>query len=437
MNFLSVFGTILCASGLAMLVYRRLRPDRRGRVVLTGAAAQLLTGALWISSGVAADAPQPVQDLLGALRALPYELALTYVCYLVVRSVGKNHPRTERLLATGVYVLPCLPLVLGVVAALYFPQPAIDSTTPGTVALFVPRIRNLVEVGYLTLITSVFVRETFRNSTPLLRAQNGALSLAGTFLLVAIATNFPITAVRIMIPNRQDLTHALGELHGIQLGSMVLFGVGLMVGIMLYYSAEEREELLQRCRAWIRHRHEIEAAAYDLFGSGLGYSRSGARAAAYYHRAAATLGLGHRRREQGRLTIVLLALMLDPRYENLVSEVEDAQHQLLGSPEFAALSMSRLGGRIQYDIRDDDLYMVLGPARRLAEAARNPDRSANPTPGRLVPEWLQLAAAFSADIGFLPHPARETILQGHGPYASTRVVSCYQAAKRTEAGLPS
>ena len=410
-----------------MLLYCWLCPNRRRGIVLTGAAAHLLTGGLWIASSVAVTAPRPLQDLLGALRALPYELALAYVCYLVVRSVGKNHPLTERLLATGVYVLPCLPLVLGATTAIYFPQPAIDSTTPGTIALIVPRIRNLVEVVYLVLITSVFARETLRPSTSLLRVQNGSLTFAGISLLTAISTNFPITAARIAVQDGQVLSRYLVEFHRLQLGAMGVCGVGFLAGILLYYSAEEREAMLRRCRAWIRYRYEIEAAAYEIFGSGLGNSRSGTRAAAYYYRAAAMLCLEHRQREQGRLTIVLVALMLDPRYDKLVSELESAQHHLLRSPEFGNLTLSRIGGHIRYDIRDDDLYKALEPARRLA-GTNLPQQSS----GHTAPQWLQLAAIFSADAGFLAGPVRQRTLNGDGPHGTVHVASCYKAAKRIE-----
>lgn len=415
-----------------MLLYGWLRPDRRRRVVLIGATAHLLTGALWIASGVALDVSQRLQDLLGALRALPYELALAYVCYLMVRSVGKNHPLTERLLKTGIYVLPCLPLVLGVTTAIYFPQPAIEATTRGTVELLVPRTRNVVEIVYLVLITSVFVRETSRNSTVLLRVQNGSLTCAGIFLIAAIATNLPITAARILIPGVEVLSRVLTEFHRIQLASMALCGAGFLVGIVCYYSTEEREAMLQSCRAWIRLRHEIETAAYDVFGTGLGTSRSGARAAAYYYRSAAALGLDQRQREQGRLTIVLLALMLDARYKNLVSELDAAQHHLLGSPEFAALSLSRLGGRIRYDIRDDDLYKAVKPALRLAGETAPPTKPVLDPPD---PIWQQLAAVFAADAGFLPRRTRAIILSGNSIHATAHVLTHHQDAKRVEKGL--
>jgi drug/metabolite transporter superfamily protein YnfA len=428
-HFHLFFGAVLCAIGAAMLLYVWLRPNYRRGPVLVGAAAHLLGGLFWVLSVVAVDAPGRVQVLLGALRALPYEFALAYVCYLVVRSVGKNHPRTARVLATGPYALPCLPFLTGAVCVVFFPQQAIDYVTPGTAELLVPRARNLVEAGYLVLITTVFLRETLRRSTRLLRTQNACLTVAGLSLLAAILANLGIAAARVLISDRGDLARFLGAAHAVQLAAMSLAGVGFLVGIVLYHSAEEREALLERCRDWIKHRYEIEAAAYNVFGAGLCNSESGARVAGYFYRAAAMLGIPRQQQEQGRLTVALLALMLDPRYRGLVSEVRAAQRELLGAPEFDGFSLARLGGRVRYDIRDDALYNALEPAQSLARA--NPPK--NPDPGRLpLPCWVQLAAVLAADAGFLPEPARSNILGGHTDHATAHVLHAYRDAKHIE-----
>ena len=411
-----------------MLLYVRLRPDRRRGPVLVGAAAHLLGGVFWVLSGVGADAPGRVQVLLGALRALPYEFALAYVCYLVVRSVGKNHPRTERILATGPYVLPCLPVVTGLVCAVFFPQPAIDYVTPGTAELLVPRLRNLIEASYLVLLTTVFLRESLRTSTRLLRVQNASLGIVGLSLLTAIFANLVIATARVLLSNQGALTQFLHPWHDVQLGAMTVAGVGFLVGIGLYYSAEERESLLERCRDWIRHRYEIEAAAYTVFGPGLGASVSGAKTAAYFYRAAAMLGIPTREQEQGRLTVVLLALMTDPRYQTLVSQAQAAQRELLDAPESAGLYLGRLGDGIAYDIRDDDLYNTLEPARTLAGANPGPRLETDCFP----PVWIQLAAVLAADAHFLPEPLRGMILSGRSQHAAPHVLDTYLTAKRIE-----
>lgn len=428
-HFHLFLGIVLCVTGTAMLLYVRLRPDYRRYPVLFGALANLSGGLFWVLSGAAVETPGRVQVLFGALRALPYEFALAYVCYLVVRSIGKNHPRTERVLATGPYVLPLLPFLIGTVCAIFFPQPAIDSVVPGTAELLVPRLRNFVEIGYLMLITSVFFRASLRRSTPILRIQNASLTVVGMSFLTALAANLIIAAARVLAPDRAALNPLLDLWHTVQLAAMTLAGCGFLIGIAFYYSAEEREALLERCRDWIRHRHEIEAAAYSVFGTGLGASASGAKTAAYFYRSAAMLGILPRQQEQGRLTIALLALMLDPGYQELVTKVQAAQRELLDNPESASLYLGHLGDGIHYDIRDDALYNALEPARTLSELANT--RSCS-QPDHLPPVWIQLAAALAADARFLPEPAQRMILSGRSQHASPRVLDTYLSAKDIE-----
>lgn len=423
----------MCVTGAAMLLYVRLRPDYRRYPVLFGALANLSGGLFWVLSGVAVETPGRVQVLFGALRALPYEFALAYVCYLVARSIGKNHPRTERVLATGPYVLPLLPFVIGTVCAIFFPQPAIDSVAPGTAELLVPRLRNFVEIGYLMLITSVFFRASLRRSTPTLRIQNVSLTVVGLSFLTALAANLIIAAGRVLAPDRAALNPLLDLWHTVQLAAMTLAGCGFLIGIAFYYSAEEREALLERCRDWIRHRHEIEAAAYFVFGAGLGASASGAKTAAYFYRSAAMLGITHRQQEQGRLTVALLALMIDPRYQELVTKVQAAQSELLDNPDSAGLYLGHLGDRIHYDIRDDALYNALEPALTLAELA---DTSSRTQADHLPPVWVQLAAVLAADARFLPEPTRSIILNGRSQHATVRVLDTYLAAKDIENCVP-
>ena len=358
-----LLGIVLCLTGMAMLLYAFLRPERRGVPIMFGAIAYILGGLFWLSSGVAIEAPGRVQVLLGGLRALPWDIALAYICYLICRSVGKNYPRTERILATGIYVLPCLPLLIGIVCAVYFPQPAIDFTIAGTAEVLVPRTRNVIEIGYLILITIVFWRETFQRATLRLMAQNAFLALAGLSLLSAMFLNIAISVARVMIDSSDGLVDFLATTRDLQLASLVLAGLLLFSGIVLYDSVEDRERLLLRCRDWIEYRHDIEAASHLIFGKGLGNSHSGARVSGYYYRAAEELCISNREREQGRLTIVLLALMLDPEYQDKVEEVRktigDAglsrhasssrRHEVPGDPARSPRSRAYAGGGLIAD----------------------------------------------------------------------------------------
>jgi hypothetical protein len=259
------------------------------------------------------------------------------------------------------------------------------------------------------------------------------LTVAGLSLLAAILANLGIAAARVLASDRGDLARFLGAAHAIQLAAISVAGVGFLVGIVLYHSAEEREALLARCRDWIKHRYEIEAAAYNVFGTGLGDSAAGARAAGYFYRAAALLGIPHRQQEQGRLTVILLALMLDPGYRGLVSEVQAAQQDLLDAPEFSGFSLVRLGGRVRYHIRDDDLYNALDAAKRLGHAGPVHKTDLDFPP----PDWVQLAATLAADAGFLPEPTRGSILSGRSQYATPRVLATYRDAKRIENNMAS
>lgn len=424
-------GIVLCLTGMAMLLYAILRPEHRGVPIMFGAIAYILGGLFWLSSGIAIEAPGRVQVLLGGLRALPWDVALAYICYLIVRSVGKNYPRTERILTTGIYVLPCLPLLIGVVCAVYFPQPAIDFTTTGTAEVLVPRIRNVIEIGYLILITTVFWREAFQRSTLRLMAQNAFLTMAGLSLLAAMFLNITISAARVMIDGSDDLVAFLATTRDLQLSSLVLAGLLLLVGIVLYDSVEDRERLLSRCRDWIKHRHDIEATSHIIFGKGLGNSHSGARVSGYYYRAAKELHISHREREQGRLTIVLLALMLDPEYQDKVEEVRKAQRELLEAPEISPFSLTLPDDGIHYNIQDDDLFHSLGYAMTLHNypAASETDLSYLSS---IYHTGIQLAAVLAADAKFLPEPLRTIVLNGHSNHTTRQVLDVYYRAKRDE-----
>lgn len=428
-NLLS--GVVLCLTATCMLLYAVRRPEHRGVPVTIGASAYMLGGILWLSSGLVVTAPGRLQVLLGGLRSLPWDVALAYVCYLVARSVGKNHPRTEHVLATGTYVLPGLPLVTGVMCAVYFPQPIVDFTSAGTAELLVPRIRNVIEVGYLFLITTVFLRETFRRSTLHLTAQNASLTLAGVSLSAVMFLNVGTAFVRMIIDNYDVLVTSLATIRDLQLASVALTSLFLLVGIALYDPVEERERLLGRCRDWIKHRHDIEAISYIVFGMGLGNSQSGTRVSAYYYRAADKLGIPHREREQGRLTIVLLALMLDPEYQDKVAEVRKAQQELLAVPEVGTFSLTLPNAGIGYSIRDDALFPALEHAMRLNHSntidAPNSRHSAP-----ISPTWVQLAAVLASDARFLPAPLRDRILSGHSEHSGPRVLAAYHTAKRIE-----
>jgi hypothetical protein len=368
-----------------------------------------------------------LQVLLSSLRALPFDAAVAYLCFLITRSVGKKHPRIESAISTGICVMPLMPFAQGIVCAIFFPQPALNTYAPGTAELLVPRVRSLAEAFYLSLITFVFLTEALSQPHRRLRAQNLLLSFAGLSLMVPIFCNFFTSGLRAFYtgPNLEVL---LGRAHVVLLVSALLASVFYLSGVVLYHSAEEREALLARYRTWVRLRYDLEVAFEGYFRTLLGESGGGKKLNSYLRCASGRLGLSDRQQEQAWLTVGLLALMrVSGRRARLISELLEAQRQVLRERALADRSLARIGGDLRYDIRDDPLHLALSAALLIAQD----DPSASPYDDHGAPaDWVQLAAAAAADVGFLPPVKSSLILGTATSLATARVVQAYYPATR-------
>jgi hypothetical protein len=382
---------------------------------------------LWIASAGADAAPERLQVLLSSFRVLSFDAAIAYLCFLITRSVGKKHPRIESAISTGVYVMPLMPFAQGIVCAIFFPQPALDTYAPGTAELLVPRVRSLAEAFYLSLLTLVFLTEALSQPNRRLRAQNLLLSFAGLSLMIPIFCNFFTSGLRAFYAGPY-LDVLLGRAHAVLLVSALLASVFYLSGVVLYHSAEEREALLARYRNWVRLRYDLEVAFEGYFRTLLGESGGGKKLTAYLQRASDHLGLSDRQQEQAWLTVGLLALIrVSGRRARLISELLDAQRQVLHDRALADRSLARIGGGLRYDIRDDPLHLALSAALLIAHDGHpEPPRENRGTRA----DWVQLAAAVAADVGFLPPPKSRQILGNASSLATPRVVQAYRAATR-------
>lgn len=258
-----IVGAILATTGALMLAYAKARPAHRGGPVRFGGLCNLAGGALWIASAGADATPERVQVLLSSLRALSFDAAIAYLCFLITRSVGKKHPRIESTISTGIYVMPLMPIAQGIVCAIFFPQPALDTYAPGTAELLVPRVRSLAEAFYLSLITFVFLTEALSQPHRRLLVNNAGMLVMGVteaFTPEQVARCFDTNVLGVVRCNRAVLPHMRERRSGliVYVGSVTSCVVSPFQGP--YVAAKAAEDKIAETTHYEVSRYGIDSA---------------------------------------------------------------------------------------------------------------------------------------------------------------------------------
>ena len=420
----AIVAGILFVNFALIAGYASWRRDARPEILRAGALLNLVGGLCWSFSAYFSSegGSEALQTIVYNVRAIPFDVAIAYIAWLLARSIGNNRPRANALLRNAWILVGCCWL-FGFVVGFFTPAPALEEFGPTPPAFLLLKVRNLAEWLVLLLVLVVFAGELIKRETSsrTVRLQNAAMTFAAVCFL-ALASNFIFGSVLRVVSLPPAQKSSMIDLH--LYAETLLLGVGglaYMVGLFLYHSHEERERMLDLFRGWIGLRHDIETRFDRTYSNGL---ESG-DATGYFYRASASLGLsGPETRRALDLVKLLSALATEPD-DALLSRLAEVHGRLERNSDFASRVFVQIGGRVLYDIRYDSLYSASRPAidlvlHRTTSFLRRSE------------EWTQLAALLAADAGILPPPVADSVIDAKLSPVHPNVRTAYKLAKAAE-----
>ncbi len=422
-----VMASILFANALVLALYglfRRLSGFKLRKIALTiGVIGGILFAAPAVFSGP--DSPEWSQSLLITLRAIAFDAAIAYICYLTLESAGPKYAQWLNTLLASYWWTLGLVVGYSVLMSVLWPLPMLESSyypsEPIHALLF--KARHLWEILFTAIVSYIFVRETItqRLPNPARRVQFALLSLSCVSFLLLSLDNLAGTVLSVL-PAPTERVQPLVDLQ-LQLQNWLLIAAlsGITLGMIARDACSLHQKLVDCSLQWIGDSCELDIDL-DYYCADFGDTVVGNRLTEALRERKLD---GFEAESSRNMVKIGVLLAVRPGRRELIDRLYDNEQEISQHASITGRLLMGWRGEVRYTVFADPLYAAIEPTLSLLDQK-------DPTPLNDAPEWVQLAARAMDDVPrLLPASVAGTFASGRS--MSTDVYEAYPCARTNSA----